>query len=561
MAIPAEVAFAGWIPFAIALGLCVTLSGLYVHHLSHKRERDLLASVAGVLALAASLLSSALLPVDVFLVSFMKDAQGNFKARLHLLANESENFASLSCPSLRSEWAVNGTARESIETTVLTAYYVLYGLLLVLGFLVLPFAYFFSEEKDDVLENSAGTRACAAFKYTSIFLLVAAVLLTLGAVIPMHTTPPQNSTEWEKIEFLVHELSANRGEDALSFIVSLLTLVGMFVMIFYTGCGLAALPVGLIAGSLSTSQERSSVADQLVSLDAQINTLRNKLRGSMGSGRQSTDAERLLALEEERRSLDERQRRLEHRQGTVAYRLRCLLRPVQITVGCGSMLLGLLVWLSLLLVSIDKALHSLGYKMGYLLPKASLPNPLDMALVQSQKVFPIDYVLYLAVVLYLVMCTVYGIRKMGIWFRTLPAQMYRIRPGRTRPQGILLLCLSLMFAVLALNVLLYSVCPQYTTFGSQHYLPQARPCGKCYLMPCTIDAPPADCVMTRASALLLRFFYKAWVFGACYFWATVLLCASYVVAFVVVIARGRQSAVEVNTDDLDGSDDEDLLRA
>lgn len=75
--------------------LCVTLSGLYVHHLSHKRERDLLASVAGVLALAASLLSSALLPVDVFLVSFMKDAQGNFKARLHLLANESENLASL----------------------------------------------------------------------------------------------------------------------------------------------------------------------------------------------------------------------------------------------------------------------------------------------------------------------------------------------------------------------------------------------------------------------------------------------------------------------------------
>ncbi|KAG0417258.1 hypothetical protein HPB47_005759 [Ixodes persulcatus] len=234
--------------------------------------------------------------------------------------------------------------------------------------------------------------------------------------------------------------------------------------------------------------------------------------------------------------------------------LRCLLRPVQITVGCGGMLLGLLVWLSLLLVSIDKALHSLGYKMGYLLPKASLPNPLDMALVQSQKVFPIDYVLYLAVVLYLVMCTVYGIRKMGICWskRTLPAQMYRIRPGRTRPQGILLLCLSLMFAVLALNVLLYSVCPQYTTFGSQHYLSQARPCAKCGL---------ADCVMTRASALLLRFFYKAWVFGACYFWATVLLCASYVVAFVVVIARGRQSAVEVDTDDLDGSDNEDLLRA
>uniref|UniRef100_A0A6B0V8S2 Putative lysosomal cobalamin transporter-like protein n=1 Tax=Ixodes ricinus TaxID=34613 RepID=A0A6B0V8S2_IXORI len=334
----------------------------------------------------------------------------------------------------------------------------------------------------------------------------------------------------------------------------------MVVMFFYTGCGLAALPVGLIAGSLSTSQERSRVADQLASLDAQIDTLANKLCGSVGSVRHSIDVERLLALERERRSLEERQRRLEHRQGTVADHLHCSFRLVQITVGSQAMLLGLLVWLSLLLVSIDKALHSLGYKMGYLLPKASLPNPLDRALVQSQKVFPIDYVLYLAVVLYLVMCTVYGIQKMGIWFVFL--KMYRIRPGRTRPQGILLLCLSLMFAVLALNVLLYSVCPQYTTFGSQHYLSQdqnstAAPSP----VPCTIDAPPADCVMTRASALLLRFFYKAWVFGACYFWATVLLCASYVVAFVVVIARGRQSAVEVDTDDLDGSDDENLLRA
>uniref|UniRef100_A0A090X8J1 Putative lysosomal cobalamin transporter n=2 Tax=Ixodes ricinus TaxID=34613 RepID=A0A090X8J1_IXORI len=166
----------------------------------------------------------------------------------------------------------------------------------------------------------------------------------------------------------------------LSFIVSLLTLVGMFVMIFYTGCGLRPqLPVGLIAGSLSTSQERSQRGGPVrFPWTRRIDTLRNKLRGSMGGCRHSTEAERLLALEEERRSLDERQRRLEHRQGTVAYRLRCLLRPVQIAVGCGGMLLGLLVWLSLLLVSIDKALHSLGYKMGYLLPKASLPNPLDM---------------------------------------------------------------------------------------------------------------------------------------------------------------------------------------
>lgn len=36
--------------------------------------------------------------------------------------------------------------------------------------------------------------------------------------------------------------------------------------------------------------------------------------------------------------------------------------------------------------SIDKAMNSLGYKIGYALPKSTLPNPIDMVLVFSQKV-------------------------------------------------------------------------------------------------------------------------------------------------------------------------------
>lgn len=36
--------------------------------------------------------------------------------------------------------------------------------------------------------------------------------------------------------------------------------------------------------------------------------------------------------------------------------------------------------------SIDKLLHSLGYKMGYALNKNVLPNPLDYIMVESQKV-------------------------------------------------------------------------------------------------------------------------------------------------------------------------------
>ena len=40
----------------------------------------------------------------------------------------------------------------------------------------------------------------------------------------------------------------------------------------------------------------------------------------------------------------------------------------------------------ILYFSIDKALHSMGPKLGYALPKRSLPNPLDIVLVFCQQV-------------------------------------------------------------------------------------------------------------------------------------------------------------------------------
>ena len=52
--------------------------------------------------------------------------------------------------------------------------------------------------------------------------------------------------------------------------------------------------------------------------------------------------------------------------------------------------------------------------MGYALQNFTLPNPIDMLLVQSQKVFPLDYVIILGITWLLVMCTLSGIRNLGI---------------------------------------------------------------------------------------------------------------------------------------------------
>ena len=81
-------------------------------------------------------------------------------------------------------------------------------------------------------------------------------------------------------------------------------------------------------------------------------------------------------------------------------RVILILRPFQLVFGGLFVLLGFLIFLSLLLTSVDKALHSLGPRSGYFLPNASLPNPVDAVLVLAQRAFPLDYIVYSGMVLF-----------------------------------------------------------------------------------------------------------------------------------------------------------------
>jgi hypothetical protein len=44
-----------------------------------------------------------------------------------------------------------------------------------------------------------------------------------------------------------------------------------------------------------------------------------------------------------------------------------------------------------------------------------------------------------------------------------------VQAGKTVPQGLLCLVAILMFTVLALNIVLLTLAPQYTTYGNQRY--------------------------------------------------------------------------------------------
>merc|ERR1740138_193569 len=63
------------------------------------------------------------------------------------------------------------------------------------------------------------------------------------------------------------------------------------------------------------------------------------------------------------------------------------------------------------------------------------------------------------------MASVFGIIGLGI--RVLFFRMYALRPRRSLPQALLVLCVVMAHILLALCMALLTIAPSYTSFGSQ----------------------------------------------------------------------------------------------
>ena len=220
-------------------------------------------------------------------------------------------------------------------------------------------------------------------------------------------------------------------------------------------------------------------------------------------------------------------------------------------MGLLFLLLGLLIFLSLLLNNIDKAMHS-SAKNGYILNNGTLPNPMDTALVCLQNAFPLDYILYLCMVLFFLITSISGVKRIGIRFMWL--LLYKIAPHSTKPQALALMALTLILILVASNILFFSVAPDYTTFGSQHYQIIQKDTNQTIIEHCSNLAPAEDCNKTIIASFLLAFHTKAWIFGAVYYWLTwiflVILFVGTSISLFQCTRRGRR-LVDNHTDDED----------
>ncbi|RMC13398.1 hypothetical protein DUI87_10934 [Hirundo rustica rustica] len=209
MAAAASDLLTGWCLFGLALLAILIFCWVYVRKYQSRRESEVISTITAIFALAVALITSALLPVDIFLVSYMKNQNGTFKV-----------------------WADANVSRQ-IEDTVLYGYYTLYSIILFCVFLWIPFVYFYYEEKEDDDGNTC-SQVKTALKYTLGFITICAVLLLIGAFVPLDIPNKKNSTEWEKVKLLFEEFGSSHGLTALSFSISSLTVIGMLAAITYT---------------------------------------------------------------------------------------------------------------------------------------------------------------------------------------------------------------------------------------------------------------------------------------------------------------------------------------
>lgn len=547
-----------WVVYAIAVLLLLSIASLFVYLYQTHRDRSAYVTTVCIFTLTCLLATVLLLPVDVALVS----------------------STTRSSTGTRKEWATQDQV-DKITYTLRVVYYLLYSLDALLCLLVIPFTYFWYEEFDEVAyeegSQTFGTRFWAALRYTFVFIFLCVALFLVGFFVPAARN--QEGAHYD-LDFFKRLLSENAGEKALTFALGLLITIGIIIYCFYTAAGLALLPLTLIksAPPISAPALTESTASELESNLERQRQLEGRAQGNP-NGLSSKDQRELDALVREERTLRRRQRLAAEASGEgqnffykVWLKLEAVFRPIKLIFGLLFVVIVLIVFVSMLITGIDKASNSIcKAHCGYLLGHINIFQPVNYILVQSSKVFPIDYVIFLLLVLLFFSASVLGIATIGI--RLLWITIFRIRKAHTSPQALLIATIMLTLITLAINYsIAMMVAPQYATFGPQTFCdhppkhPGEQPdCSmhQNHIIPCseTSSSPQAKnvCTPSVASTFLNRVTINFPFFGVVDFWAQFVFLGVFLIAFILLLFRTPRLSEADEDEDLIEEEEEGLL--
>jgi LMBR1 domain-containing protein 1 len=346
-----------WVAYGVAVAIALLVSIITVLTWQARHERSVAVSIVSIVSLTALLSTLLLLPVDIALVSST--------ASVHLGA--------------KKDWATPDRV-DGILLTLKIVYYTLYTFDALLCLIVIPFTYFWYEELDEVEEeegtSSTGARLWRATKYTLGFVFLVVVLFLIGFFVPAAGKLPGKDTDLP--DYFKRLLTANNGEKALTFGIGLLTTLGTLLYVVYTSSGLALLPVSFIksAPSISAPQLSATTASELERNRELQRQLEMRNAGRM-EGMSQKDRREMDALLREERTLVRRERLAAEARGDgrgkiyqVWTKVQAVFRPLKLLGGIFLLLLSIVIFVSMLITGIDKAVNSVCKQ------HCGTPNPL-----------------------------------------------------------------------------------------------------------------------------------------------------------------------------------------
>ncbi|KYK58159.1 hypothetical protein DCS_05172 [Drechmeria coniospora] len=547
-----------WVTYAIAVGFCLLAATITAFTWQTPRDRSAVVSIVAIVSLTALLATVLLLPVDIALVS----------------ATASPSVGA------KKPWATPERVGSMLRR-LQVVYYSLYSVDALLCLVVIPFAYFWYEEYDEVEVEVEGrtwtSRFLASAKYTLFFVALVVVLFLVGFLIP--AAGDDTSAHWN-LDYFKGLVAQNHGEKALTFSLGLLVTLGILLYVVYTGAGLALMPISFIrsAPAISAPRLSATTATQLEQNRERQRQLELRNAGR-DVGMPRKDRRELDALVREEQTLVRRARLAAEAQGDgrsgvfqAWLRLCALVRPVKMLGGTLLLLLAGLLWASMLMTGIDKALNSVcKQRCGYILGHVHLFQPMNWIFVQTARVFPVDYLLMALLVLFLFSSSISGIATVGIRF--LWIRLFQIRRGRTAPQALLIATVMMALVILAVNyAVAMLVAPQYSIYGTQTFCtnrpaqvgeqPVCEP-GSDMIRPCSevLDYEHARevCTPSVMSTFLNRIAITWPFFGIVDFWAQFAFLAVFLVVLVAAIVRAPKASVGDMDEDAEADEEESLL--
>ncbi|KAL0230006.1 hypothetical protein PCE1_003570 [Barthelona sp. PCE] len=346
--------------------------------------------------------------------------------------------------------AVSWDVYDTRATTIKAVYIIVFVLMILYMFVLVPLVYFYYEEGEI---HSSSDRMRAAIRYTVMFLVILLILIVAGIFFGPSLDNLDPDLDWAK-KVLSDSLTLN----ALYFVVGIFAAIGVVIFVLFTGFGMAWIPIRMMAlpclsGESFFSQEKKSL---------------NKLINSTSRNEPASTTGRFNAVSKKRssygytsvRTVNDKQKALEEKISKYD-RNRKLLAPF-------SVILGILLFFSNLCIVIALAFTALGTFGGADFAEYTNVNFVDKLIGVLIDYTPMDFIAFSVIILLLFFITMQAIIRLDIG--CLVCSLFKLEKKKSDTQALLLFGVYMAFFLFAQSQVLYTLTPQYATFGSLTYI-------------------------------------------------------------------------------------------